>query len=74
MLGSEATALNKAGKVTAPWELPFILVMETESGEAPDRERNYGLGNVHDGELVSRAHMTQSDIGKDVPGEVAFDL
>lgn len=40
----------------------------------PDRERNYGLGNVHDGELVSRAHMTQSDIGKDVPGEVAFDL
>lgn len=29
---------------------------------------------MHDGELVSRAHMTGSDIGKDVPGEVAFDL
>lgn len=23
MLGSEATALNKVGKVTVPWELPF---------------------------------------------------
>ena len=34
MLGSEATALNKVDKVTVPWELPFILVMETESGEA----------------------------------------
>ena len=34
MLGSGATALNKVGEVSVPWELPFILVMEAENGEA----------------------------------------
>lgn len=35
MLGSGATALNKVGEVSAPWELPFSLVTEAENGEAP---------------------------------------
>lgn len=46
VLGSGDRALNKVGKVAAPLELPFILVMKTDDGKLLDREDGYGLWSV----------------------------
>ena len=44
MLGSGDKALNKVGKVAAPLELPFILVMETGDGKATRQGRWLRIG------------------------------